>query len=152
MPARLPTLGVVLPGALVALWSLGLCAMTAIGANPYWAPQPVNISEAAALRDAATVVRLIGRGADPLEPHPVRAGALFDRAVTVTPLEAAVAARRAEVVDAILSARPPGAAAWQRAACLANSVPDEDIREAVGAHRPDGVAADVDCAGYARPW
>jgi hypothetical protein len=152
MPAGLPTLAVVLPGVLVALWSLGLCVVTAVGANPYWGPQPVNISEAAALRDAATVVNLIGRGADPLEAHPVRAGALFDRVVTLTPLEAAVAARRAEVVDAILSARPLEAAAWQRAACLANSVPDEDIRDLVGAHRPDGVAAGVDCAGYTRPW
>jgi hypothetical protein len=149
---RLPTLACGLPGALVALWSLALCAMTLAGVNPYWTQQPVNMSEAAALRDAATVVKLIRHGADPRQPYPVRAGALFDRAVTITPLEAAVAARRAEVVDVILSARPLDAAGWTSAACLAGSVPDEDIREVVAAHRPEGAAPDVDCASYARPW
>ena len=145
-------LAVGLPGALVALWSLGLCAMTLAGPNPYWTQQPVNMSEAAALRDAATVVNLIRHGADPREPHPVRAGALFDHAVTMTPLEAAVAARRPEVVDVILSVRPPDAAGWTGAACLARSVPDEDIRQVVAAHRPEGAAVDVDCASYTRPW
>ena len=38
------------------------------------------------------------------------------------------------------------------AACLARSVPDEDIRKVVAAHRPEGAAPDVDCAGYTRPW
>ncbi|HET9271098.1 MAG TPA: hypothetical protein VFO31_23140 [Vicinamibacterales bacterium] len=150
--ARLPMLACGLPGALVGLWSLGLCAMTVAGVNPYWTQQPVNISEAAALRDAATVVNLIRHGADPRQPYPVRAGALFERAVTMTPLEAAVAARRAEVVDVILSARPLDAAGWTGAACLAASVPDEDIREVVAAHRPEGAPPDVDCASYARPW
>ena len=141
-----------LPGALVALWSLALCAMTFAGANPYWTEEPVNISEAAALRDAATVVNLIQRGADPRRAYPVPAGRLFDRAITVTPLEAAVAARRPEVVDAILSARSLDAAAWAAAICLARSVPDEDMAHVVAAHRPEGAAAEVDCAGYTRPW
>jgi hypothetical protein len=152
MKVRLPATAVALPGALVAFWSLGLCVATAVGANPFWREQPVNISEAAALRDSASVVRSIARGADPFAPHTVRAGALFDRTVTLTPLEAAVAARRAEVVEAILSARPVDGMAWSRAQCLAASVPDEDIREVVTAHRPEGVAVDVDCAGYTRPW
>ena len=141
-----------LPGALVALWSLGLCAMTLAGANPYWTEEPVNISEAAALRDAATVVNLIHRGVDPRQSYPVPAGRLFDRAVTVTPLEAAVAARRPEVVFAILSTRPLDAAGWTAAACLARSVPDRDMWQVVAAYRPEGAATDVDCAGYTRPW
>src|SRR5687768_13200093 len=111
-PTSLPVLAVGLPGAVVACWSLGLGAMTLAGANPYWTPQPVNISEAAALRDAATVVRLLRDGADPRESHTLRAGMLFDRAVTMNPIEAAVAARRTEVVDAILAERPHDAAAW----------------------------------------
>jgi hypothetical protein len=145
-------LAVGLPGVLVALWSLVLGAMSLAGVNPYWTEQPVNISEAAALRDAATVVKLIHRGVDPRERYPVRAGALFDRAVAVTPLEAAVAARRPEVAEVILSARPLDAAGWTRAACLAGSVPDADIRAVVASHRPESAAADVDCAGYTRPW
>lgn len=149
---RLPLVAVGLPGVLVALGSLGLCVLTLGGANPYWTEQPVNMSEAAALRDPATVVNLIHRGVDPRKPYPVPAGRLFDRAVTMTPLEAAVAARRAEVVDVILSARPLDAAGWTGAACLAGSVPDEDIREAVAAHRPEGAPPDVDCASYVRPW
>ena len=149
---RLPMLALGLPGALVALWSLGLCAMTLAGASPYWTEQPVNVSEAAALRDAATVVNLIHRGVDPSRPYPVPAGRLFDRAITVTPLEAAVAARRPEVVDAILSARSLDAAGWTAAVCLARSVPDEDIGQVVAAHQPEGAAPEVDCAGYTRPW
>lgn len=145
-------LAVALPGALVALWSLGLCAMTLAGHNPYWVEQPVNLSEAAALRDAATVVNLIQRGVDPRQPYPVPAGRLFDRAVMVTPLEAAVAARRPEVVAAILSTRPLDTPAWTAAACLARSLPEEDLRQLVAAHRPAGAAVDVDCTGYTRPW
>jgi hypothetical protein len=150
--ARLPLLALGLPGALVALWSLGLCAMTLAGANPYWVEQPVNISEAAALRDAATVVNLMHRGVDPRRRYPVPAGRLFDRAVAISPLEAAVAAHRPEVVSAILSERPLDAAGWTAAVCLARSVPDLDIREVVAAHRPEGAAPEVDCAGYTRPW
>jgi hypothetical protein len=149
---RLPIVAIGLPGALVAVWSLLLSVMTVAGANPYWEQQPVNISEAAALRDGATVVNLIRQGADPREPHPVRAGALFDREITLTPLEAAVAARRPEVVDAILWARPLDASRWPEIACLAGSVDDDDIRRVVAAHRPEGTDADVDCTGYTRPW
>ena len=149
---RLPLVAVGLPGVLVALGSLGLCVLSLGGANPYWIEQPVNMSEAAALRDPAAVVNLIHRGVDPRKPYPVPAGRLFDRAVTMTPLEAAVAARRPEVVNVILSVQPLDAAAWRGAACLAGSVPDKDIREVVAAHRPEGAAADVDCAGYTRPW
>jgi hypothetical protein len=70
----------------------------------------------------------------------------------MNPLEAAVAARRAEVVDAILSARPRDAAVWMSAACPARTVADDDIRGVVAAHRPDGEAPEPDCVGYTRPW
>ncbi|HEV8396023.1 MAG TPA: hypothetical protein VGQ37_17205 [Vicinamibacterales bacterium] len=151
MPSRLPALALAIPGMVVALGSAGLGLMTLAGVNPFWSEQPVNISEAAALRDSATVLRLIQRGEDLAPAHRVRAGVLFDRAVTLTPVEAAVAARRAEVVDAILSSRRLEATDWQRAFCVAAAAPDEDIREVVNAHRPAD-ATDADCAGYTRPW
>jgi ABC-type uncharacterized transport system auxiliary subunit len=151
MSSRVPALALAFPGVIVALGSLGLGLMTVAGVNPFWSEPVVNISEAAALRDSATVLRLIRRGEDFAAPHSVRAGVLFDRAITLTPVEAAVAARRAEVVEALLSSQRLEAAAWQRAFCVAAAVPDEDIRAVVNAHRPDG-AADADCAGYRRPW
>jgi hypothetical protein len=151
MPSRLAALALAIPGMVVALGSAGLGLMTLAGVNPFWSEQPVNISEAAALRDSATVLRLIQRGEDLAAAHRVRAGVLFDRAVTLTPVEAAVAARRSEVVDAILSSRRLEATDWQRAFCVAAAAPDEDIREVVSAHRPAD-ATDADCADYTRPW
>jgi hypothetical protein len=151
MGHRLASLALALPGLVAAAASAALLVMTAAGVNPFWTPQAANISESAALRDAATVVQRIQRGEDIAAAHSVRAGILFDRAVTVTPVEAAVAARRAEVVDAILTERPFDTAEWQRVFCLASTMPDEDIREVVDAHRPEG-AADGDCSSYRRPW
>ena len=62
----------------------------------------MNIAEAAATRDAASVVLLIGEGEDPDVPRFVRPGVLARGAVRVTPLEAALAEQRLEIVDVLL--------------------------------------------------
>jgi hypothetical protein len=74
----------------------------ASGASPFW-PQPqMTMSEAAGLSNAGEVVRLITiEHQDPNRAWPVRQGILGDPQV-VTPLEAAVAIRRIELVRVLL--------------------------------------------------
>ena len=104
----------------------------------------MNLSEAAALRDQATVVRLIGRGEDPYLRREVRADLLFNERTELTPLEAAIASGRAEVAEIILlRATPPeppsGAAcdAWRSSAATRTS---SRCSTATGAHRPGSIA------------
>lgn len=145
-------LAVALPGAVVAMLSLGLLATAISGAHPLWREDAVNMSEAAALRDRATVVRLIRGGDDPRIRRLVRAGVLFDRAVSLTPLEAAIAAKRAEVVNVILSAMVVDAATWREAKCLLLGIDEDDVYGVVDAHRPPEIRGEPDCAGFVRPW
>lgn len=86
------------PIALAAATLLYLGAAVA-GANPFWHWEPLNLSEAAALRDAGEVSRLLESGADPNAAYDVRAGFLFTTARRLTPLEAARVADRPEIVD-----------------------------------------------------
>jgi hypothetical protein len=90
------------PFALVVL-TVAYLALAAGNANPFWRWEPLNLSEAAALRDAGEVARLIEAGGDPNASYEVRAGILFPTARTVTPLEAAQLARRQEIVDLLRS-------------------------------------------------
>ena len=69
-----------------------------IGAHPFWARPELTLSEAAATRDAGEVLRLIEQqGHDPSASYPVREGVLGD-ATSVSPVEAAVIVKRAEMV------------------------------------------------------
>lgn len=90
------------PLALVALTVVYL-ALAAGNANPFWRSEPLNLSEAAALRDAGEVARLLEAGADPNATYEVRAGFLFTTARRLTPLEAARLAGRPEIVGLLRS-------------------------------------------------
>jgi hypothetical protein len=136
-----------------------LCVVTAIimlmaagGSHPLWRVESVNVSEAAAQRDRATVVRLIARGEDPYARHQIRADLLFNDAISLSPLEAGIAARRAEIVDVILfSARtPPEPATWTYLKCLAELEGDKDVTATLDRYRPE--SATQTCDGVTRPW
>jgi hypothetical protein len=72
------------------------------GASPFWPDPMMTISEAAALANAGEVVRLIEvEHQDPNRAWPVRDG-ILGSARTVTPLEAAVSIRRAQMVQVLL--------------------------------------------------
>jgi hypothetical protein len=105
------------------------------GRHPFWQPSTLNLSEAAAARDIATVAALIEAGEDPAISRPVRPPLLSDgAAVTATPLEAAVRAGRVEIV-ALLFARGLKVDGTARAAlaCEARSRGYRDVDEYLSA-------------------
>ena len=72
-----------------------------VGAKPFWPVTNLTLSEAVVTRDAGEVVRLIERErVDPNRSWPVRAE-LLERS-PITPVEAAVATRRGEMVVLLL--------------------------------------------------
>jgi hypothetical protein len=96
MLAAVPPLG-------VALTTLTMLVMSVAGQHPMWRLQVTTLSEAAASRDVATAVWLIEQGRDPNHKYPVRRGILDGNTpAAMTPLEAAVDARRLEVIQLLL--------------------------------------------------
>jgi hypothetical protein len=127
-----------------AWWTAGWLA-----GNGLWPPDDVTLSEAVATRNNAEAVRLIESGANPNQPSLVREGLLTSGyAVTITPIEAAVGAQRADAVRALLA---NGAAVDQEELrvlrCLEETRRDADVRELLAAQS----TSDVDCAGVRSP-
>jgi hypothetical protein len=152
----LPPAAVAFPGALLAAASLGMLMMAVAGVHPMWKTQPLNMSEAAALRDAATVFRLVRAGESPRERRHIRAGLLFERSVRLTPLEAAIAAGRPEMVELLLGeGARVSRAEWIRARCLAASVRDAETERVLDSYKPAHTPEadqNVDCTTVVRPW
>ncbi len=153
-PRDLPAACVAVPPVALAVVSAGLLALTALSGHPLWPSHALNMSEAAALRDSATVLQLIRQGENLHERRRVRAGFLVDRDVALTPLEAAIAARRSEVVDVILwASHGVDWSTWKGARCLADTVADRDVERVLDLYRPvDTDVVNVDCTGVRRPW
>jgi hypothetical protein len=104
MPRR--TLLIAAAGPPIVLSVLRLVMLLAgfAGAHPFWRWEPLTLSEAAALHDGGEVARLIAEGHDPNGEYPVRAGYLMSEPVVLTPIAAAMAARRGEIVDLLMDA------------------------------------------------
>jgi hypothetical protein len=140
-----------LPAAALGVMTAGMLLRALVGPHPYWHAQPLNLSEAAAVRDPATVARLIRHGEDAYLRRRVRADLLFNDSSELTPIEAAIASGRSDVLEIILSsAPPPDPAEWNRLRCLAALERDEELREALDRFKP--ASAVVDCTGVTRPW
>ena len=93
-----------LPAAVLAVVRLTFLILALWDLNPFWLWKPLNLAEAAALRDAGEVAHLLADGSDPNATYPIRRGFLHDDASEMTPLEAARAARRDEIVQILLDA------------------------------------------------
>ena len=137
--ARLTTLPAVC-AAIPALVAVGFCGAICVAAMFEWTPTfwrggPLTLAEAAALRDQAEVARLIEAGADPNAEYPLRPDVLsVNRA---TPLEAAVAARRPEIVSLLrLEGATLDGPGWHRLHCLAVEIGEVDVINAVDTYRP----------------
>jgi hypothetical protein len=126
-------------------------AVLPFGIDPVWHVEPVTLPEAAALRDNAEAMRLIGLGADPNRAGLVRANFAHNKAQMLTPLEAAVGIRRADMVELLLEngARMDGET-WTRLICFADVVDAGDVRALLEQRRPPGAAAT--CEGVQTPW
>jgi len=99
----LPALALVVP-LLVPVGLAGyVVAGWVSGPLPFWTAPDLTLSEAVIVRDGAESLRLIRAGRDPNRAWPVRADlSETGRDDVMTPLEAAVAIRRVEIVHLLL--------------------------------------------------
>jgi hypothetical protein len=117
-----------LPAGAVATAGLWWTLATFWGGG-LWPAQPVTLAEAAATRDEAEVERLIGYGDNPNAPADVRPGLLAVAAVRVTPLEAAVWSRDAEMLALLLRNGAIATSSQLRTLrCLNDRWHDADVR------------------------
>ena len=98
------------------------------------------------------MVRLIDDGHDPNGHYPVRPGLVDNNAeVQITPLEAAIANRRAELVDLLFKdgvRLTPDE--WARLRCVAAMSDDEELIAAVD--KGGGGQRDPSCTGRETLW
>lgn len=133
--------------AAAALVLLGALA----GFHPLWQEHELNLAEAAALRDSGLIVRLIQDGRDPNEPLYIRPDMLTSEGVRVTPAEAAVGARRLEVLQLLLSNGATLDGTSRRTLiCLARKHEADDIVEYLV--KPGTAESVVDCGNVKLPW
>ena len=91
-----------IPPALLAVARVVFLVLAVWDVHPFWLWEPLNLAEAAALRDRGEVARLLAEGQDPNATYRVRRGFIRDYPVEMTPMAAAVAARRDEIVQILL--------------------------------------------------
>jgi hypothetical protein len=129
--------------AISAWWTAG----RALG-HGLWPPDSVTLSEAVATRNNAEALRLIRGGADPNQAWRVRGGLLTSsRDVTVTPVEAAVGAQRADALRMLLAnGATIDGGQLQVLRCYERVRNDSAVREILGAG-----AETPDCTGVRLP-
>ena len=129
------------PVVLLALGWLTTLALALTWEHPIWRVQPQNLAEAAAFRDGGAIMRRVSAGENPATAADVRAGFISDTPTRVTPLEAAVRARRPEIVRLLLDdlGTRPDAASWSRAWCTTE---DGETRTLLASYRPAGATSD----------
>jgi hypothetical protein len=127
-----------------------IIATAVAAASPlFWKGGSLTLSEAAALRDAGEVARQIASGADPNAAYPLRPGVLA--ASSLTPLEAAVGSRRAEIVDVLLThGATVNAGGWRRLHCFAVRTGASDVVSMLDRYKP--ADAPSSCEGVSTPF
>jgi hypothetical protein len=112
--------------AAVAFSAVIVIVAMAGGSPSFWQGGSLTLSEAAALHDQGVLVRLIASGSDPNAVYPLRHDVLS--IPSATPLEAAVGARRAEMVDLLmLHGAAVDADSWRRLHCFAVETGAADV-------------------------
>jgi hypothetical protein len=92
------------PALVLAAARIVFLVLATWGLHPFWLWEPLNLAEAAALRDRGEVARLLTEGADPNATYRVRRGIIRRSEVQMTPLGAARSARRDDVVEILVDA------------------------------------------------
>ena len=151
MVRRLTVAVAALPPAMLGVLTAGMLLRALFGTHPMWRAEPVNLSEAAAVRDQATVVQLMRRGDDPYQRREVRADLLFNDRAELTAFEAAIASGREEIMEILLWSAPrPTAGEWNRLRCLSKLQETDDIDEVLDRYKPE--SAVLECSSVTRPW
>jgi hypothetical protein len=135
------------PGCFALAGVMAGLALAPFDRHPIWPRQQLNLSEAAAARDVAEIVRLIQTSEDPDAARDVRPGILAEHAVRATPLEAAVATRDTEVARVLLAnGAAMDAQVWNRLRCSAEG---DEMTAYLDWRRP--VKAVMDCTRLLTP-
>jgi hypothetical protein len=87
---------------LLGIVAAGVVAASLAGFNPLWRETRLTLAEATAIRDRGMALKLVWDGADPNAAQYVRPRIIRQQAMTVTPLEAAVATRELYMVEFLL--------------------------------------------------
>ena len=132
-----------IPGCLVIAGLAAALLLAPFGRHPLWVQADLNLSEAAAVRDAAEIVRLIEeQSEDPNAVREVRPGLLADQAIRVAPLEAAVAAKDVEIARVLLvNGAAMDADTWNRLRCSAEG---DEMTGFLDRRRPAGAVLRCD--------
>ena len=93
-----------LPAALLTVARATFLILAVWDLHPFWLWEPLNLAEAAALRDRGEVAQLLAEGQDPNATYRVRRGFVREYAMQLTPVEAALATRRDEIVQILVDA------------------------------------------------
>lgn len=138
------------PGIVWLAAAAAILAASLGGYRALAAPADLTLSEAAAIRDEAEVLRQIRAGADPDARGLVRRGMISDPEYLMTPLEAAIAAGHGEVVRLLLrNGAVINDANFSLLFCLAEEHGTPDIVSFLNEHAPSGIA--VQCDGIRLP-
>jgi len=137
-----------IPGCcVIAALAAGL-ALVPWGRHPLWRHPRLNLAEAAGVRDAGEIVRLIDAGSDPNEIRQIRGGLLTEQPVRVTPLEAALTARDVEIARVLLvNGARLDPQLWFRLRCTAES---DEVISFLDRWRPAGAAVSCTDPGSTR--
>lgn len=149
--APLPVTMALAAPALAWLAGAALVLVAALGGfRALAAPADLTLPEAAALRDGAEVLRQIRHGVNPNEAGRVRRGVIRDEEYLMTPLEAAIAARHAEVVQLLVrNGAALNATNFPVLFCLAEGNDAADIVSFLKENVPAAVVSE--CAGVRLP-
>jgi hypothetical protein len=132
--SRWPAYVAVAPLAGPFILAVVVVAGWAVGLHPFWPTPDITLSEAAAIRDAGELYRLlVFEHHDPNRPWPVRAGMEGAEADNVLPLEMAVRVRRAEIVRILLDhgATVGDSVSRTRLICIAVTTKERDVLDAL---------------------
>lgn len=125
------------PAIVLALASLTWTAGGLAGGG-LWPARDETLSEAAATRNKAEAARLIAMGDDPNRPARVRPGLLGGESRVITPIEAAVAVRRPDMVQMLLDyGASLDAAQLRDLRCFSERLEDSDLRVFLERLTPD---------------
>jgi hypothetical protein len=140
------------PGVIFVLLTATLVIGPLVGFDPIWRSEALTLPEAAGLRDNGEVLRLLRDGADINAAGPIRPDFIKSYEITMTPLEAAVGIRRADMVKLLLDR---GAVmdqqSWPGLVCFARQERATDV-EALLVERAPAGASLASCDGIKTPW